>query len=382
MKTSKAATLAARRKKDLDRAKREKHWQKTKKDKNRTAHNTMCFRHKAVKYYIKRCLHGSEREAVENVKEKFKIGASSIRKFYKLFISEGRKALKPKIREIKNTNPSTPFCVVEIIMFMRVHLGWGGLRISQQLKHLELYEISHTGVYNIFKRYNVETKTYHPRGKRDGIKYKRYEKKHPNDLWHLDFCGPFIMPSGQKVWVLLIIDDHSRALLGLDVVETLETDNVITILEQKFKDYGMPKALMTDNATTFVSVWQEDTHKFKDFLEACQIKHQRIPAYYPQANGKAEAAVKIVKREVIKPFMEQNELNGNTGKIKNFQSLGCGFEQKVLSNSVWTINDFQSLLDSYREFYNMQRVHGGIGWVCPYQRYSKALPAKNLKLTA
>ena len=60
--------------------------------------------------------------------------------------------------------------------------------------------------------------------------------------------------------------------------------------------------IVTDNGPTFTSVWEDGCHAFTEFLEQRGIDHHRIPAYYPEANGKAEAAVKIVKREALGPF--------------------------------------------------------------------------------
>jgi transposase len=59
--------------------------------------------------------------------------------------------------------------------------------------------------------------------------------------------------------------------------------------------------MVTDNGGTFASVWEDETHPFTDCLARPGIAHQRIAPYYPEANGKVEAAVKIVKREAIKP---------------------------------------------------------------------------------
>jgi len=37
----------------------------------------------------------------------------------------------------------------------------------------------------------------------------------------------------------------------------------------------------------------------------------------------------------------------------------------------WTIESLQALLDRFQEYYNFDRLHGGIGWQTPANRYLK-----------
>jgi transposase InsO family protein len=128
-------------------------------------------------------------------------------------------------------------------------------------------------------------------------------------------------------------------LLTLKVVESLETQVVLDQLAALFAKYGKPEQIVTDNATTFRSVWDNEVHRFSEWLAARGVAHRRIPSYYPEANGKAEAAVKIVKREAIRPFLKASE--------------------------DWTIEAFQRVLDQFQEYYNFDRLHGGIEWKTP-----------------
>jgi len=303
---------------------------------------------KAVKYYRKLKGYVREKTAAEAVGEKYSMKPSTIRKYDKILCEQGKRGLLPEYR-VKDSHVKTPFYVIEIILLLRVLLKWGGLRISQELAARGIYTISHTAIYKLFRRYHIRTRTYHPRGKRNGINYKRYEAKKPNDLWHMDLAGPFETPQGEKLYVLIIIDDYSRFLIDLRVVSSLETEPIINILKEQFQILGKPKAIMTDNATTFVSTWEESNHCFTSFLENEGIKHKRIQPYYPETNGKAEAAVKITKKEAICPFLTQQ--------------------------TQWNKDDLQNILNKFRTYYNTNRLHGGIGWITPHQRFTGKKPA-------
>jgi len=54
--------------------------------------------------------------------------------------------------------------------------------------------------------------------------------------------------------------------------------------------------LVTDNAPPFTSL------QFQQYLEVTGIGHRTSSPYYPQSNGQAESAVKIIKN-----FLKKNQ---------------------------------------------------------------------------
>jgi putative transposase len=157
-------------------------------------------------------------------------------------------------------------------------------------------QISHTTVHRRFVKSHLPTQTDHPKGKSNGIRYRRYRKGAPNERWHVDFAGPFQMAS-QKVYVWVVVDDDSRFALAIEVIPSRETAPVTPILERRFEPYGTPKEILTDNGTPFASVWTTGTHPFDEFCESHSVDHKLAAPYDPESNGKAEAWIKTVKRE-------------------------------------------------------------------------------------
>jgi transposase InsO family protein len=344
-KQTRRQTIARRRKQDLQEAMRKKYtgsWKR--RDRRRTAFQTMKERARIVQRYRHLCDTLSRKgDAALQTAEAYGCSASSVRNYERLVRQHGKRALMPAIR-VQETPPRTPWKVIQIILMLRGLLNWGGDRIAAELKSRQLYTISGQGVYNLFKRYRIRTRTYHPVGKRTGIAYKRLKATRDHETWHLDFAGPFDNEKGQKVWVLVIVEAYSRLLLALKVVESLETTVVQAHLSALFAQYGKPEKVVTDNAPTFRSMWDSEQHRFRAWLDRHGIDHQRIPAYYPEANGKAEAAVKIVKREAILPFL---------GRL------------------VWTGSALQRCLVRFQAYYNFDRLHGGIDWKTPAERYTE-----------
>lgn len=344
-KKSRRQAEARRRWQDLQEAHHKKYtgsWKRQ--DRRREAFHIMKQRWRIVAAYCACRTRGiPEGEAVQQMGERFACSASTVRNYYRLWQAKGKAGLMPVVSPPRRSPPKTPWEVIQIILLLRRLLHWGGDRIAAELKSRGLYAISGQGVYNLFKRYRLYTRTYHPVGRRNGIAYRRGEAKAINDLWHLDFAGPFVTQDGQQCWVLLGVEAYSRMVLTLTVVTSLEVQPVCEILRDLFAEHGTPTMIVTDNGRTFTSVWEDGEHQFTDFLARHQIAHHRIPPYYPEANGKAEAAVKIVKREALRPFFQ--------------------------ATPGWTIGQLERLLTRFQTYYNCHRLHGGIGWKTPAQRW-------------
>lgn len=343
-KQSRRQAEARRRWMDLQETKRKKYagpWKR--RDRRREAFQQAKQRWRVVQAYrAARTTAPSEAQAARQTAEQCGCSASTVRNYYRLWKTAGKAGLIPVIRA-RDTRPKTPWAVIQLIILLRRTLHWGGDRIAAELKQRGIYRISHQGVYNLFKRYRLWTRTYHPVGVRTGIAYRRRDVEAVNEVWHLDFAGPFVASNGQKCWVLVGVDAYSRLLLTLTVVRSLNTRTICEHLEEVFAEYGTPQTIVTDNGGTFASVWQDGAHPFTECLTRHGIAHQRIAPYYPEANGKAEAAVKIVKREAIKPL--------------------------CTTKPDWNPGQLQQVLTQFQTSYNHHRLHGGIGWQTPAQRW-------------
>lgn len=76
--------------------------------------------------------------------------------------------------------------------------------------------------------------------------------------------------------------------------------DVIIPLRRWFAEVGVPDKLKTDGGPQFTS------NKFKDFCRRWQVHHEISSPHYPQSNGHAEAAVKVVKNLIYKTTTDGN----------------------------------------------------------------------------
>ena len=342
-KVSKAQTHSGRR--QADRARRAR--RRNRSEQRRQQQRQFRFRVKVVRTYRQLRKQVPEQRAVEMTLARwqptqpwhFPLCVSSIRQWHRTAEREGLAALRPKSKRPHTIHYQVPEQVVGIIYVLRRLFGWGGQRIAAELRAREIGQVSGRTVYKIFERLGLSVKVYALKGRSDGIAYRRYEKKRPNAQWHIDLKHARLS-DGSKVYICIIVDDYSRYALAAVAGTSATTEWVAQVAQATVERCGKPDELVSDNGREFVSVWEDSLTKFGQLLAEYGVEHLTCAPYYPQGNGKAEAFVKILTREVLTKH--------------TFASL----------------DELQEALDRYLEYYNNYRLHSALGWKPPVSRYA------------
>ena len=90
--------------------------------------------------------------------------------------------------------------------------------------------------------------------------------------------------------VLLVVSDYFSNFIEVDSVSAENSKAVIRSLMAMFSRYGVPDSVVTDNGPCFAS------SEFSKFASQWNFQHVTSSPRYPQSNGKAENAVRTVKR--------------------------------------------------------------------------------------
>ena len=93
---------------------------------------------------------------------------------------------------------------------------------------------------------------------------------------------------------LLVVCDYFSNFIEVESLQTTTTRAVCKVLKIMFARYGVPVTLVTDNGPQFSSA------EFATFAQVWGFEHATSSPHYPQSNGKAENAVKTVKRLFLK----------------------------------------------------------------------------------
>ena len=164
----------------------------------------------------------------------------------------------------------------EILDEYKTQPGLGPTQIRNQLARKSVRVSVHT------VRRVMEDAGYRPpkvvRQKHD----RRYEALRPNHLWHLDFVQRYIGKS--STFTLILIDDHSRFVVGHGVDDAERADMVIATFEQAVTRHGRPESVMHDKGSAFWS-WK-GISRFTTLLT--EMGTDQVVAEHKEWNGKVE----------------------------------------------------------------------------------------------
>ena len=98
----------------------------------------------------------------------------------------------------------------------------------------------------------------------------------------------------------LVAVDRYSGYLCADILRSTTTSAVTTLLSKWFNTLGWPESIRSDGGPQFLT-------EFDAFCSEHGIKHELSPAYSPQSNGLAEAAVKNAKHLLIKSCTDKTD---------------------------------------------------------------------------
>jgi transposase InsO family protein len=184
----------------------------------------------------------------------------------------------------------------------------------------------------------MEANGYQAAGKkeqqqRDG---QRFEAERPLELAQMDILELFI--NKLKVYLILLIDDFSRFILGYRLLEETSIDAVIALVGTSITRFGKMEELLTDRGFVFYS-WR-GVNRLESYLESRRIDQTHARPHHPQTLGKVEALNRRIQSEL--------------------------FARERFS----TVQQACQGLDQWVDHYNYRRPHQGLGGLLtPAERF-------------
>lgn len=218
---------------------------------------------------------------------------------------------------------ATPEATELLVIGMKAeHPNWGKRRISQELFDKHGVSISPNTVQKIVLKYNQPKGKSRPKKKR---MWNRFEAIAPHVIWQMDICYLYSdAKTGETIYLIAILDDHSRYCLAARLCRTQDTQDVLDVLHQAVTHWGCPEVLLLDHGVQFVNA---------DFIRVCcglGIEPCWCGKGHPQTKGKIER------------FFET--LQEDHSRLTPFAEL------------TWN----QTQLDGWIHYYNTQRVHDSV----------------------
>ena len=109
----------------------------------------------------------------------------------------------------------------------------------------------------------------------------------PNDVWTADFKGWFRTGDGTRCDPLTVADACSRFVLCCRITEQSQR-GVRPWFERLFREYGLPRALRTDNGSPFASTGPGRLTQLAVWWLKLGIQLDRIAPGHPEQNGRHE----------------------------------------------------------------------------------------------
>ena len=222
--------------------------------------------------------------------------------------------------------------VIDRVISLRLAHGWGARKL-QVLLDREGITLSESTINRILKRQGLQ---YEPEV--SGQAVRRFVREAPNDLWQMDFKGPYRTTLG-RCCPLSVLDDHSRYLVGLYALGDQLGQSVHQSLVRTFERYGVPEAMLVDHG---------------------------IPWFSANGHGLTWLAVALIKQGIRLCFSGIRHPQ-TQGKVERFH--------RTLSDSVRHhghpehLADWQRAFDDFTVEYNQIRPHEELAMKVPASQY-------------
>jgi transposase InsO family protein len=181
--------------------------------------------------------------------------------------------------------------------------------------------------------------------KRPRASWRRFEWPRPNDAWQID-ATRWVLRSGREVWVMDILDDHSRLSIAARVCGGPTGDAAWATFCAGTAAHGTPAHVMSDNGTCFTGRFLSGGEAaFERDLRTLGVRHLLSSPAHPQTCGKLE---------------------------RWHQTLKKWLRARPLAR---THRDLQSQLDDFVDYYN-DRPHRALAGDTPRERWAASEPAK------
>jgi len=274
----------------------------------------------------------------------FEISRKTGYKIFSRYKDCGVEGLTDRSRRPYRYARQLPFQVEKAILQLKQeHPSWGAPKIRERLrrKHSEVLCPAISTVHAILDRHGLVKRRRRRVYKPEGTQLSR--PCSPNDLWCADYKGEFMLADHRYCYPLTITDFASRYLITCEALSSTHSMFAFTVFERAFKDFGLPRAIRTDNGSPFASANSLfGLTRLSVWWLRLGIDIERIKPGHPQQNGRHERMHLTLKKEATKPA------------AKNFLQQQGRFDEFV------------------RDF-NEERPHQGLNMRLPSELYTRSL---------
>jgi transposase InsO family protein len=292
---------------------------------------------------------------IENVSEWCRINGVDRRTFYRhrnRIAEEGH--WQPRSRR-PHTNPNaTPPEVIAEILRLRAELlsDNGADPIRDHLEQIAAEQDWATRGWRVPARATINRilarhglLQSNPR-KRPRSSWRRFTYARPRDCYQID-ATQYTLADGRTIVIFDVLDDHSRMLVACHAALSETSQAAIDAFTAAITQYGAPALVLSDNGAAFTGRHRSPNAgptRFARTLTTAGARLIHSSPYHPQTCGKVERHHQTLKKWLA-----------------------------TQPTQPATLTELQTMLDTYRTYYNTHRGHSALGRRTPHHTWHHAL---------
>ncbi len=180
------------------------------------------------------------------------VTSATLDRYYYSYMKYGLDALIPKKRQDKGHSRKLDDDLKKVIKhYVDTHPRLPSTAILHALlnqHYIEKNDVSLSTITRYVNKYKSDKNIHNKK------EIKRYEKEFINEVWCCDTSySLYLTVDGKKIrtYIIAIIDDASRMIVGADVFFNDNTINFMSVLKTAISKYGKPKTLNLDNGSSY-----------------------------------------------------------------------------------------------------------------------------------
>jgi putative transposase len=281
-----------------------------------------------------------ERYSVMEVAELFGVTPPTVRLWRDRYREFGRTGLSDRSHAPAHCPHRTAAAIEQWIVADRARWGFGSKKILERLKeqHPNVVLPKRSTIDSILVRRGFVRRSKRRRAKPATAFAHRYVASEPGELTTIDYKGEFRLHNGRYCYPLTMVDRISRYLLACEALDSTSFERAWPVIERVFRQHGLPRAMQSDNGPPFGA-----THGKFSRMSVMLMSLDIQPVFgrpgRPQDNGAHERMHRELKAETA--VMPARTFTGQ-----------------------------QAVFDAFRNKYNVERPHEGIGMQRPARLYN------------
>jgi putative transposase len=235
----------------------------------------------------------------------FKISRKTGYKIFDRYKDYGVHGLTDRSRRPYRHANQLPLVIeTQIVRLKKDYPDWGAPKIREKLRGrcgpLRCPAIS--TVHAVLDRHGLVQRRKRRRPRATGTALAQATT--PNALWCADFKGQFRLGNRRYCYPLTITDFATRYLLTCEALSTTGEAYAFAVFERTFKDFGLPRAIRTDNGVPFASAHAlYGLSKLSVWWLRLGVGIERIRPGHPEQNGRHERMHLTLKQQATKPVV-------------------------------------------------------------------------------